>query len=407
MRYFPKIDFRLAALLIGVTLSTVDASALNLALPSLAAHFHTNAAAVQGAASFYLIGSALAFLPLSGLAGRFGTVRIYRTSLLAFSVISLFLAVAPTLPVLLALRFIQGIAGAGVIGLVPGLAAATFRERRGWALGMVAGSVAAGTLMGPPLGGIMVDAFGWRSIFYINLPFGLAALLLSGRLGELRGVGLRESLRRVVSAPRFLLALLATAFFYAQSFGINLLWPFYLEAGGMTPSQVGLFMLVPPVMLLFIGPWAGKLSDRQGFDRVSWIGSSILAVSSLAQGITGRVALGLAGIGFGRALFQAANNAAVLSQAPEETEAVASGFLSIARVCGQALGSVLAGGMWGALEHQGAGHAFLVANLVLGSLAIVSGALIKGRGKITDSPPMSESWPVGPAAVCRQESPGE
>ena len=378
-----KLDMRLAALLIGVTLSTVDSSALNLALPSLAAHFRTNAASVQGAASLYLIGSALAFLPLSGLAGRIGTVKIYRISLFAFSAISLFLALSPSLLVLLCLRFIQGVAGAGVIGLVPGLTAATFRERKGWALGMVSGAVAAGTLMGPPLGGFMVDAFGWRSIFYINLPFGLAALLLSGQLGELHGAGLRESLRRVVAAPRFLLALLATVFFFAQSFGTNLLWPFYLEAGGMTPSQVGIFLLVPPMMLLFIGPWAGKVSDRKGFDQVSWLGSAVLAVSSFVQGVTGKVALGLAGIGFGGALFQAANNAAVLAQAPEDTQAVASGLLSIARVAGQALGSILAGGMWGALEHQGIRHAFQVSNMVLGSLAIVSGVLIVGRRRVS------------------------
>jgi MFS transporter, DHA2 family, multidrug resistance protein len=378
---FANFDIRLAALLIGITLSTVDASALQLALPSIAAGFHTNAAAVQGAASLYLIGSALTFLPLAGLAGRVGTVKVYRISLLAFSVVSLFLAMSPNLTTLLALRFIQGIAGAGVIGLVPGLAAATFKERKGWALGLVSASVAAGTLMGPPIGGFMVDAFGWRSIFYINLPFGVVALLLSGNLGELRGVGLRESLKRVIAAPCFLLALLATVLFYAQSFGTNILWPFYLEASGMTPSKVGLFMLVPPIMLLTMGPWAGKLSDRKGFDRVSWLGSVVLALSSLAQGVTGRVALGLAGVGFGRALFQAANNAAVLTQAPEETEAVASGFLSIARVTGQALGSIIAGGMWGSLEHQGPKHAFLVSNLVLGSLAVIAGIMIRGRKK--------------------------
>jgi predicted MFS family arabinose efflux permease len=207
------------------------------------------------------------------------------------------------------------------------------------------------------------------------------ALFLSGRLGELRGVGLRESLRRAVSAPRFLLALLSTAFFYAQTFGVTLLWPFYLEAGGMTPSRVGLLLLVPPLMLLFIGPWAGKLSDRKGFTRVSWTGSAVMAISSCVQGVTGRVAPGLAGIGFGRSLFQAANNAAVLSQAPEGTEAVASGFLSISRVSGQALGSIIAGGMWGALEHRGAAYAFLISNLVLGGLAVLSGALILGNRK--------------------------
>lgn len=143
-----RFDLRLAALLVGVTLSTLDASALNLALPSLAAHFRTDAATIQWAASLYLIGSALAFLPLSSLAGRFGTVRVYRFFLLVFSVLSLLLAMSPNLWSLLALRFVQGIAGAGMIGLVPGLAAATFPERKGWALGMIAGSVAAGTMMG-------------------------------------------------------------------------------------------------------------------------------------------------------------------------------------------------------------------------------------------------------------------
>ena len=149
----PRFDLRLAALLIGVVLSTVDSSALNLALPSLAAHFGTDAGAVQGAASLYLVGSALAFLPLSSLAGRVGTVRVHRFSLAAFAIISQCFAFSPTLHTLLVLHFLQGIAGAGIVGLVPGMTAATFREHRGWALGMVSGSVAAGTLIGPPLGG--------------------------------------------------------------------------------------------------------------------------------------------------------------------------------------------------------------------------------------------------------------
>ena len=373
---------RMAALLIGVVLSTVDSSALNLALPSLAAHFATDAAAVQGASSLYLAGAAIAFLPISALASRVGTVRVYRFSLAAFALISQILAFSPSLGFLLTFRFLQGIAGAGIVGLVPGMTAATFREHRGWALGMVSGSVAAGTLMGPPLGGFLVEWFGWRSIFYINLPFGLLALVLSGRLTELRGVGLREGLRRAVRAPRFILALLATVCFFIQSFGTNLIWPFYLEAGGMSPGRVGLMMLVPPLLLMTAGPRCGLLSDRVGYDRISWLGSTVLLAAALGQGLSGSVAVGLVGIGLGRALFQAANNAAVLSQAPEGTETVASGLLSIARVSGQALGSVLAGSIWGVLEHSGARHAFLVVNLVLGGVAALAGLLIIGRGRV-------------------------
>lgn len=378
----PRFDLRLAALLIGVTLSTVDSSALNLALPSLAAHFRSDAAAVQGASSYYLIGAALAFLPLSSLAGRVGTVRVYRFSLAAFALISQLLVFSPTLGVLLGLRFIQGIAGAGIIGLVPGMTAATFREHRGWALGMVSGAVAAGTLMGPPLGGFLVEWFGWQSIFYINLPFGLLALILSGRLTDLHGVGLREGLRRAMNAPRFLLALLATVCFFVQSLGTNLLWPFYLEATGISPSRVGLMLLVPPLILMTAGPRCGLLSDRLGYDRISWLGSVVLLATSLLQGFSGSVTVGLIGIGLGRALFQAANNAAVFAQAPEGIETVASGLLSIARVGGQALGSILAGTLWSALEHDGARAAFRDVNIVLAVVAALAGLLIIGRGRL-------------------------
>jgi len=377
----PRFDLRLAALLIGVILSTVDSSALNLALPSLAAHFKTDAAGVQGASSFYLIGAALSFLPISALASKVGTIKVYRLSLAAFAIISQILVFSPNLHTLLTLRFIQGIAGAGLVGLVPGMTAATFKEHRGWALGMVSGSVAAGTLIGPPLGGFLVEWFGWQSIFYINLPFGILALLLSGRLTDLHGVGLREGLRRAIHTPKFILALLSTVCFFIQSFGTNLLWPFYLEAGGMSPGRVGLMMLVPPLILMSTGPLCGKFSDKVGYDRISWLGSIVLLFASLGQGITGSVALGLVGIGLGRALFQAANNAAVLSQAPEGTTTVASGLLSIARVSGQALGSVLAGTLWGTLEHSGPRHAFLVINIVLGGVAALSGMLIIGRSR--------------------------
>ena len=378
----PRFDLRLAALVIGVILSTVDSSALNLALPSLATHFNTDAAAVQSAASFYLIGAALSFLPLSTIASKFGTVRVYRFSLTAFAIISQILVFSPNLHTLVFLRFLQGIAGAGIVGLVPGMTSATFKEHRGWALGMVSGSVAAGTLMGPPLGGFLVEWFGWQSIFYINLPFGLLALILSSRLTDLHGVGLREGLRRAMHAPKFILALLSTVCFFIQSFGTNLIWPFYLESSGISPSRVGLMMLVPPLILMTTGPLCGNISDKVGYDRISWAGSIVLLIASFGQGITGSIALGLIGIGIGRALFQAANNAAVLSQAPEGTTSVASGLLSIARVSGQALGSILAGTLWGVLEHSGSRHAFLVINMVLGGVAAVSGLLIIGRGKL-------------------------
>ncbi|MBE0598684.1 MAG: MFS transporter [Desulfuromonadales bacterium] len=381
------LDPRLAALLISVVLTTADSSALNLALPTLARYFSTTAEAVQWVVSLSLAGAALSFLPMSALAGRIGTVRVYRYSLLAFSILSLALAAAPSLPVLLLLRFLQGVASAGVVGLVPGLAAATFPDRRGWALGMVAGSVAAGYMLGPPLGGALIDFVGWRSIFLLNLPFGAAAFFLSRNLGELRSVGLIEGVRRTLAAPRFLLALLGTALFFAQLFGAIILWPFFLDTQGVSASQSGLYLLVPPVILLLFSPWAGHLADRHGAARVSLIGSLVLTVVSVLQGWTASVAIGLVGLGFGRALFQAANNSAVLSQAPEGTEAVASCLLSMARVSGQALGSVLIGAVWVGWEPAGPRAAFLMSNLLLAALAALAGVLTLGWGRFRRKEP--------------------
>ncbi|MDA8418490.1 MAG: MFS transporter, partial [Desulfobacteraceae bacterium] len=189
-------------------------------------------------------------------------------------------------------------------------------------------------------------------------------------------------LKRAGRTPRFLLALCSTTCFFTQSFGVNLIWPFFLEAGGMTPGAVGVRMLIPSAMLMVAGPICGRLSDRRGYDRVSWLGCLVLAAASWGQGLTGLVVVGLVGIGLGRALFLAANNVAVLSQAPEGTAAVASCLLSIARVSGQALGSILAGFLWALLAGGGSRRAFMIINLVLGGVAIVAGLLIAGRKRL-------------------------
>ena len=119
----------------------------------------------------YLVGSALAFLPLSSLAGRVGTVKVYRFSLADFGIISQCLAFSPTLHTLLVLRFLQGIAGAGIVGLIPGMTAATFREHRGWALGSGLRLRCRRYPDRATVGCFLVEWFGWRSTFYINLPF--------------------------------------------------------------------------------------------------------------------------------------------------------------------------------------------------------------------------------------------
>ena len=147
------MDRRLLALLSGVLLGTVSESSLAPALPVLERAFAVGPEAAQGVVSLGLLGAALAYLPLAGLAGRVGAGRLFRTGLFLHALSALLLALAPSLLALYLLRLLQGVATAMVVGLVPGLAASAFPEARGYALGMVASTVAAGTLLGPALGG--------------------------------------------------------------------------------------------------------------------------------------------------------------------------------------------------------------------------------------------------------------
>ena len=116
------MDRRLLALLSGVLLGTVSESSLAPALPVLERAFAVGPEAAQGVVSLGLLGAALAYLPLAGLAGRVGAGRLFRTGLFLHALSALLLALAPSLWALYLLRLLQGVATAMVVGLVPGLA---------------------------------------------------------------------------------------------------------------------------------------------------------------------------------------------------------------------------------------------------------------------------------------------
>ena len=376
------MDRRLLALLSGVLLGTVSESSLAPALPVLERAFAVGPEAAQGVVSLGLLGAALAYLPLAGLAGRAG--RLFRTGLFLHALSALLLALAPSLLALYLLRLLQGVATAMVVGLVPGLAASAFPEARGYALGMVASTVAAGTLLGPALGGL---AAGWGLpyVFLLPLPAALLALLLSGNLPELpRQEGTLPGLLR---APGFLPALLATGLYFLHALGTTVALAFHLGKEGFSPGAIGGLLLLGPLELLFLGAWAGRRADRMGYNRVALLGAYLLVAAGLAFALLPLLhplwgsALALLLLGVGRALFQAANNALVLSLAPKGTEGLASGALSVARALGQALGSALAGGSLGLFYRLFPSHglAFAATALLLTALMGLAAFLVRGR----------------------------
>jgi len=347
------VDRSLLALLSGVLLSTVNESSLAPALPLLAKTFAVGPEAAQGVVSMGLLGAALAYLPATGLAGRLGAGRLFRWGVFLHALLALGLALVPGIFWLLLLRFLQGLAAAMVVGLVPGLAATALPRARGYALGMVASTVAAGTLLGPALGGLAAG-LGLPYVFLLPLPLALLALLLSKSLPELPPQ--EGSLRRLLKASGFMKALLATSLYFLHTLGTTVALAFYLGAEGVSPRGIGELLLLGPVQLLLLGAWAGRVADRLGYRPLALLGAYLLVGAGVGLGLLPLLhpiwgtAMGLILMGVGRALFQAANNALVLSLAPEKTEGLASGALSVARALGQALGSLLAGGSLGLLE---------------------------------------------------------
>jgi DHA2 family multidrug resistance protein-like MFS transporter len=254
--------------------STVNESALTPALPFLARDLGVGAAAAQGVVTAGLLGAALAYLPFTFLAGRVGAGRVYRAGLLFHALLAFLLFRASSLPAFYLLRFLQGVAAAGVVGLVPGLAAAAYPKRRGYALGLVASTVAAGTLLGPALGGLLTGSLGWPYVFLLPLPLALLALSQSGRLPELPPQG--GDLKRLLASKGFLLALLGTVLYFAHTLGTTLALAFFLAEEGLGPEAVGSLLLLSPLQLLLLGAWAGRRADREGYGVVvAWGGQAL------------------------------------------------------------------------------------------------------------------------------------
>jgi EmrB/QacA subfamily drug resistance transporter len=164
--------------LAGPMLSMIDSSVVNVAVPGIVGGLHTSLGTAAWAVSGYLLGLACGLAATPWLARRYGTLPAYGTALLAFTLASAACAVVPNVALLIAARVLQGLAGAPMVPLAMSLlhdpARAGDRTR-----GMPASAgvvLFAAPALGPAVGGLLISAFGWRSVFLVNLPIGLLAL---------------------------------------------------------------------------------------------------------------------------------------------------------------------------------------------------------------------------------------
>ncbi len=329
----------LVAIGTGTFMSALDISVVNTVLPVVNKTFQSHIATVEWVVIIYLL---LVSGMLPGF-GRLGDIRghktIYIIGYTLFIVSSLLCALSPSISALIAARAFQSLGAAMLSANSPAILTKTFpSSERGKALGLQATMTYLGLIAGPSVGGWLTDLYGWRSVFFINLPVGLAALLLSLRfipkddakgsqeqfdwsgalifmsglvallLGLNRGykwgwtspaiIGLIGfaflllfifiRIERNKRAPMLDLSLFQNRSFsatissailnYICVYSIIFLLPFYLiDARGLTPAQAGLILIAQPIVMAVVAPISGILSDSIGSRIPGVVGMGLLA----------------------------------------------------------------------------------------------------------------------------------
>lgn len=178
----------------GALLAFLDATIVNVAFPSIRLTFPGSSI---GSLSWVLNSYNIVFAALLVAAGRFadlfGRRRVFTTGIVLFTIASGLCAVAPSLSLLIAARAVQAVGAALLVPASLALVVAAFPPaRRAHAVGLWGAIAAAAAGLGPPLGGALIEAYNWRLVFLINLPLGVAAVALAGRvLVESRAPGRR------------------------------------------------------------------------------------------------------------------------------------------------------------------------------------------------------------------------
>ncbi|MEI6528516.1 MAG: DHA2 family efflux MFS transporter permease subunit [bacterium] len=171
----------LLTVIIGTFLGRLDQTIVNLALPKMMMDFSINTSSAGWIATAYIIANAI-FVPIWGKLGdTIGRKKVYILGFSLFIVGSILAAMSWNFSSMIFFRIIQAIAGSADYPTAMAIIAVTFKQGRdrAQALGIWSSSFAAASVFGPLLGGPLIDNFGWRSVFWINLPIGIIGIIMA------------------------------------------------------------------------------------------------------------------------------------------------------------------------------------------------------------------------------------
>jgi EmrB/QacA subfamily drug resistance transporter len=376
-------------------------ASINVALPPIGREFSLDAVALGWVATAYILAAAVFLLPFGRLADILGRKKIFIAGLTSFTVTSILVALVQNGTELLISRVAQGIAGALLFGTGMAILTSIFPpSERGRVLGLNAAAVYIGLSLGPTVGGVVTDAFGWRGIFLLNAGLAFFALVVvltqlktefqecKGEAFDMKGaivyglalcalmlgfselpdsigfvllvVGAAGLAIFVILESRIQFPLLAVKIFrhnvvfamsnaaslinYSATFATGFLLSLYLQfVKGFSPTDAGLILVAQPIVMALISPFAGKRADKIGARTLASLGMAISA-AGLAMFIfigndTSMVYIigALIILGAGFGLFSSPNTSAVMGSVERRQYGVASATLGTTRLVGQML----------------------------------------------------------------------
>jgi MFS family permease len=359
----PSVKGALASLSLAMLLSSLGTSIANVGLPSLAQAFSASFQQVQWVVIAYLLAITASIVSVGRLGDLVGRRRLLLSGIALFTLASALCGLAPNLGLLIAARALQGLGAAVMMALTLAFVGDTVAKgKTGSAMGLLGTLSAMGTAMGPALGGVLIDGFGWRWIFFISVPLGLLTWLLAQRYlpedrqGQTRRAG-------VDSLGTLLLALLRDSRLsgcLAMSLLVTtvmmttlLVGPFYLsQTLRLTAMEIGLVLAVGPLIAMLAGVPAGRIVDRWGDPAMTLagllgmaLGCCLLSLVPETFGVGGYIAP-MVVITLGYALFQTANNTAVMLDVLPHQRGVVSGLLNLSRNLGLVTGASAMGAVF-------------------------------------------------------------
>ena len=403
----PRRYWSAAAVWLALSMAVLDGSIANVALPTIAKDLGASASTSVWIVNAYQLTITVLLLPLAALGDRIGYRRVYIPGLALFTIGSVACALAHGLSSLILARVFQGIGAACIMSMNAALVRATYPAKMlGRGIGYNALVLSMSAAAGPTLAAIILSVATWPWLFMINLPIGIAAVVvgwkslphagghghpfdwISAILGaammgctvfgaetfarESGTVGVALIIVGVVSgvllvrrewgtaAPLFPVDLLkirifsmsiatSTVSFAAQMLAYVTLPFLFQSVLGRTPFQTGLLMTPWPLALGVVAPIAGRLADRVRAGLIGGIGLAIFGFGLFMLSRLGThpstldIAWRMAVCGAGFGLFQSPNNRTIVSSAPRNRSGAAGGMLATARLLGQTTGAVAVG----------------------------------------------------------------